>query len=147
MCPFNALGYSCLSLSQSPPSSSQSWKSHLSTLGATGFSSCILQHQGSQALTHHSPFLLWERLLPPDNLASCSVARGRDSAGKVLSSPLLPNSFSFIAPVVCRSLRLGRLIFCNFSLVSGYLPRSAVSRYFPDHGKRGWDGFTAPLVT
>ena len=74
----------CLSPSLLPPPSGHGGPPQFSRCYCkeTGFSSCDLQQQGSQALTHLFPR---DRSLPPDNLTPCSVAQGWKNTSKLLS--------------------------------------------------------------
>lgn len=47
----------------------------------------------------------------------------------------------FFSPMACWNLLLVRLDFCKFSLWCGYQPGSALSKLFPDRGKRGLERF------
>lgn len=109
----------------------------------TGVSSCVLQHWGSQPLTHCSPFPLQEILPPPVFFSprQCCLGEEGGGTGKV---PLKVSNVSkpLFSPVVCWKLPSGRLDFCQFSLIHELLPRSALSRFFADHGERCGSRFT-----
>ena len=69
--------------------------------------------------------------------------RGVGDLGKFLlpPPPLQSNSFFFFSRIVCWNLSLGKLDFCKFSFMHGYLPRAARSRFFPDCAERGLGRF------
>lgn len=91
----------------------------------------VLNICGRQALTHHSPFLLWERLLwPVQPLTVPHLERG--SAGKVplIFSRAFRLTYIF-ASVECWRISLGSLEFYKGSVFCGYLPESPLSRCSP----------------
>lgn len=112
----------CLFPSLLPPPSSHGGPPQFSGCYCkeTGFSSCDLQQQGSQALTHlfpwgigHCHLIIWPHAVLP-GVGGTLV--------NFFPSPVLTNSLVFIAPAVCWHLPLGRLVFCSSSLSVGIWP-------------------------